>query len=228
MARPGRPERNRAARSFRQLRRFHHDINSNKVFGTHRSLYRSEHEHVFVWRVGNISHTNNIQLGSYGRNRTNVWHYPGANSFGPGRAEMLELHPTVKPTQLLVDAILDVSKRGEWVLDPFAGSGSTLIAAHQVDRICAAIEIDCHYCDVVVERFERFTGDEARHAMTGRTFSEERSVRTAKICADVAGAAVDDVVSAGVPDQVVVPISLEYACLADLRPIPFGAVREAQ
>jgi DNA modification methylase len=81
---------------------------------------------------------------------------------------MLELHPTVKPTQLLVDAILDVSKRGEWVLDPFAGSGSTLIAAHQVDRICAAIEIDCHYCDVVVERFERFTGDEARHAMTGR------------------------------------------------------------
>jgi DNA methylase len=88
-------------------------------------------------------------------------------------------------TQLLVDAILDVSKRGEWVLDPFAGSGSTLIAAHQVDRICAAIEIDCHYCDVVVERFERFTGDEARHAMTGRTFSEERSVRTAKICADL-------------------------------------------
>ena len=149
------------------------------------SLYRSEHEHVFVWRVGNISHTNNIQLGSYGRNRTNVWRYPGANSFGPGRAEMLELHPTVKPTQLLVDAILDVSKRGEWVLDPFAGSGSTLIAAHQVDRICAAIELDCHYCDVVVERFERFTGDEARHAMTGRTFSEERSVRTAKICADL-------------------------------------------
>lgn len=145
------------------------------------SLYRSEHEHVFVWRVGNTSHTNNIQLGSYGRNRTNVWRYAGANSFGPGRAEMLELHPTVKPTQLLVDAILDVSKRGEWVLDPFVGSGSTLIAAHQIDRVCAAIEIDPHYCDVVVERFERFAGVEARHAGTGRTFSEEKSIRNAEL-----------------------------------------------
>jgi DNA modification methylase len=154
------------------------------------SLYRSEHEHVFVWRVGNNGHTNNIQLGSFGRNRTNVWRYPGANSFGPGRAEMLELHPTVKPTQLLVDAILDVSKRGEWVLDPFVGSGSTLIAAYQVDRSCGAIEFDPHYCDVTVQRFERFTGIQARHAGTGRTFSDERSVRNAELkgsnaCADL-------------------------------------------
>ena len=101
---------------------------------------------------------------------------------------MLELHPTVKPTQLLVDAILDVSKRGEWVLDPFAGSGSTLIAAHQVDRVCAAIEIDPHYCDVVVKRFERFSGIEARHAGTGRTFSEEQSVRNAEHKVTYAGA----------------------------------------
>jgi DNA modification methylase len=154
------------------------------------SLYRSEHEHVFVWRVSNNAHTNNIQLGSFGRNRTNVWRYPGANSFGPGRAEMLELHPTVKPTQLLVDAILDVSKRGEWVLDPLVGSGSTLIAAHQIDRICGAIEFDPRYCDVAVQRFERLTGIEARHAGTGTTFSKERSVRNAEakgsnVCADL-------------------------------------------
>ncbi len=156
------------------------------------SLYRSEHEHVFVWRVGNNAHTNNVQLGSFGRNRTNVWRYPGANSFGPDRAEMLELHPTVKPTQLLIDAILDVSKLGEWVLDPFVGSGSTLIAAHQIDRICGAIEFDPRYCDLAVQRFERLTGIEARHAGTGRTFSEERSVRNAELkelnaCADLPG-----------------------------------------
>src|ERR1700730_2797796 len=105
---------------------------------------------------------------------------------------MLELHPTVKPTQLLVDAILDVSKRGEWVLDPFAGSGSTLISAHPIDRLCGASDSDPSYCDVAVQRFERTAGMHARHAGTGRTFSEESSVRNAELresdaCADLPG-----------------------------------------
>jgi hypothetical protein len=144
------------------------------------SFYRSEHELILVWRVAGACHTNNVQLGRFGRNRTNVWQYPGANSFGRDRTEMLELHPTVKPVALLTDAILDVSKRGDLVLDPFAGSGSTIVAAHQVDRVCAAIELDPLYCDVAIRRFERLTGIKARHSGSGRSFAEEQKERSTR------------------------------------------------
>jgi DNA modification methylase len=142
------------------------------------SLYRSQHELVFVWKSGPDPHINNVQLGSFGRNRTNVWHYPGANSFGPERSEMLALHPTVKPVALIADAILDASDRGALVLDPFCGSGSTIIAAEKVNRVAAGIELDPRYVDVAVRRFERLTGTDARHAISGLSFAEETALRS--------------------------------------------------
>ncbi len=141
------------------------------------SFYRSEHELVLVWRVPGAKHLNNVELGQYGRNRTNVWRHPGANSFGPERAAMLALHPTVKPVAMVADAILDASNRGDLVLDPFAGSGSTIVAAHKVDRVGAGIEIDPKYVDVAVRRFEELTGIKVRHAVSGRTFAEEAAYR---------------------------------------------------
>ena len=141
------------------------------------SLYRSEHELVLAWRVKGGAHLNNVELGRFGRNRTNVWRYGGANSFGSDRDEMLSLHPTVKPVAMLADAILDVSKRGEVVLDPFVGSGSTIIAAEKVNRVAACIEIDPTYVDVAIRRFEERTGTEARHVLSGRTFDEEADER---------------------------------------------------
>lgn len=141
-------------------------------------LYHSQHELALVWRVRGGRHLNNIELGRYGRNRSNIWRYAGANSFGPERAEMLALHPTVKPVAMLADAILDVSKRGDLVLDTFLGSGSTIIAAHKVDRIAASLELDLRYVDVAVRRFEQVTGIKARHATTGNTFAEEAENRT--------------------------------------------------
>jgi DNA modification methylase len=144
------------------------------------SFYRSQHELVLVWRVAGGPHVNNVELGRHGRNRSNIWHYAGANSFGRDRAEMLTLHPTTKPVAMLADAILDGSHRGDLVLDTFAGSGSTIIAAHKVDRRAAAIEIDPKYVDVAVHRFEKLTGSKARHAVTGRTFGQEAKARGAE------------------------------------------------
>jgi DNA modification methylase len=138
------------------------------------SLYRSQHELVYVFKNGTGPHRNNVQLGQYGRNRTNVWQYPGANSFGRSSEEgnLLALHPTVKPVALIADAILDCSARGDIVLDAFVGSGSTLIAAERVGRSCYGIEIDPLYVDTAVRRWQRYTGDCAIHAVTGRTFDD--------------------------------------------------------
>lgn len=138
------------------------------------SLYRSQHELVYVFKNGVGSHRNNIQLGRYGRNRTNVWQYPGATSFGRHGEEgnLLALHPTVKPTAMIADAILDCSARGDIVLDAFLGSGSTLIAAERVGRNCYGLEIDPLYVDTAIRRWQRYTGDSAVHAVTGKTFDE--------------------------------------------------------
>ena len=141
------------------------------------SFYRSEHEFVLIWRAKGGSHVNNVQLGRFGRNRTNVWRYAGANSFGPEREEMLSLHPTVKPIAMIADAILDASKRDDIVLDPFLGSGTTIIAAHRTDRVAVGIEYEPRYVDVAIQRFTKISGTEARHAVTGRTFSEEAALR---------------------------------------------------
>lgn len=130
------------------------------------SFYRSQHELVFVWKNGDARHQNNFELGQYGRNRSNLWPYPSAQSMreadgDPGHGEALSLHPTVKPVRMIADALRDCSRRGEVVLDPFAGSGSTIIAAEKTRRICYAIELDPQYCDVVIARWEAWTGQKA-------------------------------------------------------------------
>jgi DNA modification methylase len=147
------------------------------------SFYRSQHELIFVFQNGAGVYRNNIQLGRFGRTRTNVWHYPGVNSFARTSDEgnLLALHPTVKPVALISDAILDCSARGEIVLDAFLGSGSSLIAAERTGRICYGIELDPLYVDTCVRRWQKFTGLEAFHRQTGKTFSQcEEEVRNVK------------------------------------------------
>ncbi|MEA2878182.1 MAG: hypothetical protein QOF14_3378 [Hyphomicrobiales bacterium] len=146
----------------------------NKDNGGMGSLYRSKHELVFVQKVGSASHINHIQLGAKGRYRTNVWDYPGVNSFS-GRSD-LDMHPTVKPVALIADAIRDCSNRNGTVLDPFGGSGSTLIAAEQTNRRARVIEIDPLYADTIVKRWQAITGKAVINASTGAKFSEMESV----------------------------------------------------
>jgi DNA modification methylase len=118
------------------------------------SFYRSQHELVFVFKHGKESHRNNFQLGQYGRYRSNVWHYPGVNSFSRSTNEgnLLALHPTVKPVALVADAIMDCSARGDVVLDAFLGSGTSLIAAERTGRTCYGIELDPLHVDTIVRR----------------------------------------------------------------------------
>jgi DNA modification methylase len=138
------------------------------------SLYRSQHEFVFVFKERGGAHRNNVQLGQFGRNRSNVWRYPGINSFARLTAEgnLLALHPTVKPVAMVADAILDCSARGEIVLDAFLGSGTTVIAAERVGRRCYGLELDPHYLDVAIGRWRALTGGNARHAASGRSFDD--------------------------------------------------------
>lgn len=140
------------------------------------SLYRSQHELVFVFKNGKSKHINNVALGSNGRYRTNVWQYPGVNSFGGDRMEELKMHPTVKPTAMVADAIKDCSHRGNIILDPFGGSGTTLIAAERTRRKARLIELDPLYCDVTIRRWQELTGKEAIHAETGKTFNETQNM----------------------------------------------------
>ena len=138
------------------------------------SFYRSRHELVFVFRNGKGPQRNNVQLGKFGRNRTNVWEYPGVNTLSRQGEEgnLLALHPTVKPVALVADALLDCSARGDIVLDSFLGSGSTLIAAERIGRVCHGIEIDPRYVDVAIRRWQKHTGDHAIHAVTGKKFND--------------------------------------------------------
>jgi DNA modification methylase len=142
------------------------------------TFYRSRHELVFVWKSGSAPHINTFELGQFGRSRSNVWDYAGVNSLKPGRLEELAMHPTVKPVALVADAIKDCSRRNDLVLDPFAGSGTVLIAAERTGRKAAALEIDPHYVDVAVKRWQDYTGKAAVLAATSNTFeeiSEERA-----------------------------------------------------
>jgi len=131
------------------------------------SLYRSKHELIFVYRVGTAQHFNAVELGKHGRNRTNVWDYASVNSMAGSRREDLALHPTVKPTALVADAIQDVTRRGELVLDIFLGSGTTLIAAERTGRRCRGIDIDPAYVDVAIARWAAMTGGEPLLAEEG-------------------------------------------------------------
>jgi DNA modification methylase len=138
------------------------------------SLYRSQHELVFVFKHGTAQHRNNVQLGQYGRHRSNVWRYRGANSFGQGTDEgnLLALHPTVKPVALVEDAILDCSARGDIVLDAFLGSGTTVIAAERTGRRCYGLELDPRYVDTIIRRWQAASGGKAQHAESGKSFDE--------------------------------------------------------
>ena len=124
------------------------------------SLYRSKHEMVFVYRVGDAPHTNAVELGKHGRNRTNVWDYASVNSLRGSRREDLALHPTVKPVAMVADAICDVTRQGELVLDIFLGSGTSLIAAERVGRRFRGLDIDPAYVEVAIERWSQITGRE--------------------------------------------------------------------
>lgn len=149
----------------------------SKTNGGMGSLYRSAHELIAVFKVGAGEHVNNVQLGKFGRNRTNVWTYAGVNAFKAGRNEELASHPTCKPVALVVDAIKDVSARGDVVLDLFGGSGTTLIAAERTGRRARLMEIEPRYCDVIIKRFEQITKADAIHQDSGATFTELAQVR---------------------------------------------------
>lgn len=148
-----------------------------KTNGGMGSLYRSQHELVFVFKQGSAPHSNNVELGRFGRNRTNVWSYAGANVFKEGRDDELAMHPTVKPVGLIVDALKDVSERGDVVLDPFGGSGSTLIAAERCGRTARLIELDPTYCDVIIARFQDYTGKDVMLVSSSQTFDQTSNLR---------------------------------------------------
>jgi DNA modification methylase len=154
---------------YRELKNIVVWVKSNAGQG---SFYRSQHEFIFVFKNGDAPHRNNVELGKHGRNRSNVWSYSGVNSFRAGRMDDLSVHPTVKPVALVADAIRDCSRRGEIVLDPFMGSGTTILAAERVGRRGYGLEIDPSYVDVAVRRWQSFTGRDAILEATGQTFEE--------------------------------------------------------
>ncbi len=144
----------------------------SKTNGGMGSLYRSQHELFFVFKSGAAPHINNVELGKHGRYRTNVWTYAGANTFSATRDDDLAMHPTVKPVALAADAILDCSRRKGIVLDAFAGSGTTLVAAHKTGRLGYGVELDPLYCDVILRRLAKVTGFEPKNLVTGRSLTE--------------------------------------------------------
>jgi DNA modification methylase len=151
-------------------------VKTNGGMGT---FYRSRHEFVLVLKEGDSPHINTFGLGDTGRYRTNVWEYAGVNAFGRERLEELAMHPTVKPTALVADALKDCSWRRDLVLDPFAGSGTTIIAAEKTGRRARAIEIDPHYCDVIIRRWQSYSGKSAEHLATRLSFEDMEAQRCA-------------------------------------------------
>lgn len=149
----------------------------NKTNAGQGSFYRSQHELIGVFAVAGGTHRNNIELGRFGRNRSNVWTYPGINSFGQGRMEALHSHPTVKPTTLVADALLDCTARGDAVLDQFAGSGTLFLAAEKVGRKAYGIEFEPRYVDVAIMRWQDATKRDAVLVDDGRTFAEVSALR---------------------------------------------------
>ena len=155
------------------------------------SFYRSAHELIVVCQIPGGQSTNNIELGRHGRNRSNVWSYPGVNTFRVGNDDELALHPTVKPMAMIAEAIKDASARGAIVLDPFLGSGTTLLACEKVGRRCHGIEYEPRYVDVAIRRWQQFTGQDAiliepaadlaerqTTSLTGLTFDEIKRIRS--------------------------------------------------
>jgi DNA modification methylase len=153
------------------------------------SFYRSQHELIGVFRVGALPHQNNVELGRFGRNRSNVWTSPGVNAFGRGRMEALAAHPTVKPVALVADALLDCTSRGDAALDQFAGSGTTILAAEKVGRIGFGLEYEPAYVDVAIKRWQRLTKLEATLDGDGRSFEKIGAARSSSGDASYGGEA---------------------------------------
>ncbi|MDB5700139.1 MAG: hypothetical protein JWL66_338 [Sphingomonadales bacterium] len=147
------------------------------------SFLRSQHELVLIFKAGKGRYRNNVQLGRFGRNRSNVWKYPSAKTASTGSDEgnMLANHPTPKPVRMVADAILDCTKRGDIVLDCFLGSGTTLIAAEKVGRRCYALDLDPLYVDLAIRRWQAWTGQDAVHAVSGRTFDNIAAEATSTV-----------------------------------------------
>ena len=145
------------------------------------SLYRSQHELVFILKKGHASHANNVELGRHGRYRTNVWQYAGMNAFGKEREAALAVHPTVKPIALVMDAIKDVTAHGDIVFDGFLGSGTTVLAAHRTHRRGYGIELDPRYVDVCLSRWMALTGQQPIHVGTHHTFDQLRQARLSTV-----------------------------------------------
>jgi DNA modification methylase len=143
-------------------------VKSNGGMG---GIYRNQSEFICVFRAGKDTPRDNVELGRRGRNRTNVWNYPGMSSFGKERDNLLGLHPTIKPVGMIADAMRDVTKRGEIILDCFLGSGSSLMAADETGRICCGIELDPRYVDLAVRRWQNANGREAVLLSTGECFN---------------------------------------------------------
>jgi len=141
------------------------------------SFYRSQHEFVLVFKKGSEPHLNTFELGQHGRRRTNVWSYAGANTFKAGRMDELAMHPTVKPVAMVADAMRDCSTRKGLVLDPFMGSGTTIMAGEKVGRRVYGIEYDPAYVDIAIGRWQGFTGKDAVLDETGETFDEVQARR---------------------------------------------------
>ena len=144
----------------------------DKGKGSMGALYRHAYELLVLFKHGKAPHINNVMLGKHGRDRTDVWRYPGMNRFGKARDRALAVHATVKPVQLICDALLDVTRPGDVVFDGFSGSGTTLIAAEKMGRIATVIELEPNYCDVAIERFRRAFGHEPVELGSGLTFSQ--------------------------------------------------------
>lgn len=145
------------------------------------SFYRSQHELIFMFKHGKEPHINNVELGIHGRYRTNVWNYPGVNSVSEENAEKRAMHPTVKPVELIKDAILDASNRGGIVLDTFLGSGSTLIAAEKAGRVCYGVELEPKYVDTAIRRYESLGNSRsAVHIAKGKTYRELLEAKRSK------------------------------------------------
>jgi DNA modification methylase len=142
-----------------------------KEFSGMGSFYRTQYELVCIARKPGAPHCNNIQLGAHGRNRSNVWQFPGATGGSTDEIDDFKVHPTVKPVRLIEEALLDVTGAEDYVLDPFLGSGSTLLAAERTQRRCLGLEISAAYVDVAIRRWQEMTGCEANLLSTGETFS---------------------------------------------------------
>lgn len=142
------------------------------------TFYRNQHEMVFVYKKGSAPHINNFELGQHGRYRTNVWNYPGVNTFSGKGYALLKYHPTVKPVAMIADAIRDCSHHSGRILDPFAGSGTIVLAAERTNRVACAMELEPKYIDVAIQRWQHMTGQHAVLAQSGLTWGEVRAHRT--------------------------------------------------